>query len=142
MFANFEFGCISPLTIGKQGVNRRLPRLRNLGDTCYSGASRSSTPREAHERSSAHLGSRDPPTTRLARPTQRATHSPSLECDLEIHLLRGGLIHTHRRMEGPGGNHTHSLFRKIRAGDVQSLQCGRLSVLTDPAMHPHCYGLI
>src|SRR5271169_521256 len=78
----------------------------------------------------------------LAGTTQRAAHSPSLECDLEIHLLRGGLIHTHRRMERPVGNHTHGLFREVRTGDVQSPQCGGLSVLTDPAMHPHRDGLI
>src|ERR1035438_5676420 len=39
----------------------------------------------------------------------------SFECDLEIHLLGGGLIFAHRRMKAPFGNYAQRLFRQGRA---------------------------
>src|ERR1017187_9289781 len=66
----------------------------------------------------------------------------SFECDLEIHLLGGGLIFAHRRMEAPFGNYAQRLFRQVRAHRVEDLQGSWLAVLADPAVQPYCDGFI
>jgi len=53
---------------------------------------------------------------------QRGGHDlPSLECDLEIHLLGGRLIHTHCGMKTPVGNHAQRLFGQVRTRGGQDL---------------------
>src|ERR1022692_4081185 len=66
----------------------------------------------------------------------------SFECDLEIHLLGGGLIFAHRRMKAPFGNYAERLFRQVRAHRVEDLQRRWLAVLADPAVQPHCNCLV
>src|ERR1022692_3021752 len=66
----------------------------------------------------------------------------SFECDLEIHLLGGGLIFAPRRMKAPFGNYAERLFRQVRAHRVEDLQRSWLAVLAEPAVQPYCDGFI